>query len=320
STQPRTPQSPSQAHPAHELPSKPGTSPRPTNSLPTPAHSINGSKSYSEAFAPELIADVALLNESHNKRKRDIEDNGDQEHKKAHVEISRLSIDDLHLDVGKKYLLCKNQHHTRLPALSDDLFSMYGLNDLAKSVARTGPDGQSKGVKLRKTYKNHIKDHGVSGAFDSKKREFDAPESLFMMMITPGEEWDAQHAQGKDIEKGLGLDDNVLSKAFTMSRGSIPKAMWDSSVLGELAATPAPEPAKAVQNAARMAQPQAGGVLRTAKSEISRPKRATKKRTYQDSSFEGYGEGYVDDDVQDVGYSTGDGDDRGASRKRPKKV
>lgn len=199
---------------------------------------------------------------------------------------------------------------------------MYGLNDLAKSVARTGPDGQSKGVKLRKTYKNHIKDHGVSGAFDSKKREFDSPESLFMMMIAPAEEWDAQHTRGKEIEKGFGeLDDSVLLKAFTMARGTISKTTWDSSVLGELAATPAPvEPAKVVQNGARMVQPQAGGVSRTAKSELSRPKRATKKRTYQDSSFEGYGEGYVDDDSHDVGYSTGDGDERGAGRKRPKKV
>ena len=51
-----------------------------------------------------------------------------------------------------------------------------------------------------------------------------------------------------------------------------------------------------------------------------RPKRNVKKRTYGDSSFEGYGEGYVDDDMQEMGYSTGDGEDRGGGRKRPKKV
>jgi hypothetical protein len=189
------------------------------------------------------------------------------------------------------------------------------LNDLANSVARASADGQIKGVKLRKTYKNHIKDHGVSGVFDSKKREFDAPESLFMMMVTPDEEWDAQYARGKEIEKGLALDNSLLTKAFTMSKGSIPKTIWDSVVLGELG-NPAPvESAKAAQ---KMLQPQAGGVTRTVKSEISRPRRATKKRTYQDSSFEGYGEGYVDDEVQETGDSTGD--DKGASRKRPKKV
>ncbi len=47
--------------------------------------------------------------ESSNKRKREVEDNGDQEQKKVHVEDRRLGIQDLHLDVGKKYLLCRTR-------------------------------------------------------------------------------------------------------------------------------------------------------------------------------------------------------------------
>jgi hypothetical protein len=47
--------------------------------------------------------------ESSNKRKREVEDNGDQEQKKVHVEDRRLGIEDLHLDVGKKYLLCRTR-------------------------------------------------------------------------------------------------------------------------------------------------------------------------------------------------------------------
>jgi hypothetical protein len=47
--------------------------------------------------------------ESSNKRKREIEDNGGQEQKKVHVEGRRLGIEDLHLDVGKKYLLCRTR-------------------------------------------------------------------------------------------------------------------------------------------------------------------------------------------------------------------
>lgn len=104
---PRTPQSPSQAHIVHDLPPKPSTSPRTTNSLPTPAHSTNGSMSSSWNTNTEIKLDVATSNESQNKRKRDVEDSGDREQKKAHIEITRLSIDDLHLDVGPKYLLCK---------------------------------------------------------------------------------------------------------------------------------------------------------------------------------------------------------------------
>lgn len=42
----------------------------------------------------------------------------------------------------------------------------YGLEDTARSLARTNPDG-SKGVKLRKSYKNHIQDlpgrHNITG-------------------------------------------------------------------------------------------------------------------------------------------------------------
>ncbi len=45
--------------------------------------------------------------DSSNKRKRDVEDVGDQEQKKVHVEDRGLGIEDLHLDVGKKYLLCR---------------------------------------------------------------------------------------------------------------------------------------------------------------------------------------------------------------------
>ena len=52
---------------------------------------------------------VPQLEDSSNKRKRDLEDHGDREQKKVHVEDSRISIDDLHLDVGKKYLLCRTR-------------------------------------------------------------------------------------------------------------------------------------------------------------------------------------------------------------------
>ena len=38
-----------------------------------------------------------------------------------------------------------------------NLIKLYGLEETARSLARTNPDG-SKGVKLRKSYKNHIQD------------------------------------------------------------------------------------------------------------------------------------------------------------------
>jgi len=77
-----------------------------SHSLPTPAHSINGSMS---SATSDIMADTSLVEEISNKRKRDLEDHGDREQKKVHVEDSRISIKDLHLDVGQKYLLCRTR-------------------------------------------------------------------------------------------------------------------------------------------------------------------------------------------------------------------
>jgi hypothetical protein len=209
--------------------------------------------------------------------------------------------------------------------LSQDLFSLYSLNDIASQVARTLPNGEKN--KLRKTYKGKIKDLGISGKFDVAVREDDAPDSFLAMLRQPEEEWAIQNRMGKEIENGLGAAVRAsLGPAMTMSRGTIPKSSWDSSVLGELdlpdtKATMAPVPPKPVAvgvvpkgvNPAAM-QPRNG------KIEVARPKRNVKKRGYEESSFEGYGEGYVDDDMVDTGYSTAEGDDRGISQKRRKKV
>ncbi|PVH16257.1 uncharacterized protein CXQ87_004129 [Candidozyma duobushaemuli] len=57
------------------------------------------------------------------------------------------------------YLIDANgiEIHTAEPSPLDNLLKMYGLEPIAKSLERTKPDG-SKGVKLRKSYKNHIQD------------------------------------------------------------------------------------------------------------------------------------------------------------------
>ncbi|KAF4624078.1 hypothetical protein G7Y89_g14096 [Cudoniella acicularis] len=312
SDHPQTPESPSQISFGIIDAHRKSTSPHFTNSLPTPAHSINGSMS-------SLGSDVGFHDESSNKRKRDLEDGGDREQKKVHVEDSRLSIEDLHLDVGEKYLLCNTPHHSSSVPYTQDLFNLYSLHDIAQSVARQNPDGSKN--PLRKTYKKYIKTLNLSGAFDVDKKEGEGPNTLRGMMMQPDEEWDAQNVRGQEI--GRGLSDSVtvsMGAAFKMSRGKIPKSMWDESVLGEIASRALPaEPAKAMHNGVKTHMPQNPAVARTVKGEIPRPKRNVKKRSYGDSSFEGYGEGFVDDDTHETGYSTGEGDDR-AGRKRPKKA
>lgn len=257
-----------------------------------------------------------------NKRKRDVDDHGDREQKKVHVEDSRISIEDLHLDVGEKYLLCRTLHPAYSVPVTEDLFARYGLEDIAASVARVDDNGVKKSV--RKTYKNYMRT--LSGAFDSVKKEDGAPDTMLYTINLPSTEWDAKYGSTAQIEKGLPEAALAnLGKAMTMARGAIPKSVWNPSVLGELNSAPAAAAtAKGVQNAVKTPVPRVAApeVSRPVKGEAPRPKRNIKKRQYGDSSFEGYGEGYVDDDLQDGGYSTGgagDDDDRAGGRKRPKK-
>lgn len=254
--------------------------------------------------------------DSSNKRKRDPEDGGDRDQKKVHVEDSMIDIGALHFEVGPKYLFLQNPHPQQTPNTAADLFAAYGLEALSMSVERYKPDG-SKSVKMRKSYKTWVRELGVNGNFDSIKKEREAPDSMFMMMLTPQDAWDAEHTRGKEIEKGLDSVLPSMGQAFTMAKGKIPKAKWNSAVLGEVAA-PVPKPAPIVQNGAKapITNP---GVPRN-KSDLPRPKRNIKKRTYDDNTFEGYGEGYVDDDSHETGYSTNDGDERGVGRKKLKKT
>jgi len=56
--------------------------------------------------------------DSPHKRKRDVDDMGSRAQKKVHVEDRNLGIDDLHLDVGEKYLLCRTRKASLLPVQS----------------------------------------------------------------------------------------------------------------------------------------------------------------------------------------------------------
>ncbi|RFU28301.1 hypothetical protein B7463_g8038, partial [Scytalidium lignicola] len=316
---PQTPQSPSQTPSSIiDASQKLNTSPRTAMSLPTPAHSINGSMS-SVGFDNSQES-VGPNEESSNKRKREFEDHGDRDQKKVHVEVSsRLGIEDLHMNVGEKYLLCRTRHEVVRPHPSQDLFQLYDLGPIAASVARMFPNGQ-KNV-IRKTYKGYMKNLGLSGQFDAAKKDLEDPDTLFAMTIAPDEEWEVHNRRGREIEKGMTeLTSNSLGRAMTMARGVVPKELWNSSVLGELATQDHLGVAK--QSAAKTPSSSSIPAVReslNARPEAPRPKRNVKKRTYGDSSFEGYGEGFVDDDIQE-GYSTGDGDERGPGNKKRKKT
>ncbi|ORY71718.1 Rox3 mediator complex subunit-domain-containing protein [Pseudomassariella vexata] len=312
---PQTPQSPSQFSPstADALSSMNTSMTSVTTSLPTPAHSISGSTTHDT-----MMTDA----DSPHKRKRMPDDMGDHEQKKVHLEDPRrLGIENLHLDVGEKYLLCRTPYSMSLPRTSGDLFEMFGLTGIAAEVARTKPNGEKNA--LRKTYKGHIKTLGVNGQFEAVKKEPDDPNGLMFMLHLPQEDWYNTEVRGNEIERGF--SDQVQSsllKATSMAKGPIPKNEWDSAVLGDLA--PSNISKKTNQDAASRTPgtPLANtGVPKSGKTQlahIDRARRNIKKRSYQDSSFEGYGDGFDEDQGAETGYSTGENDDRSSKQKRRK--
>lgn len=211
---------------------------------------------------------------------------------------------------------------------------MFNLTGIAAEVARTLPNGEKNA--MRKTYKGYMKKLGVSGHFEPIKRE-ERDESDFMHLISEADDsWQARQVKTKDIHYGLlGEVEADLRSAMTMNKGPIPKAIWDSSVLGDLApeklasigarpssvrGTAPNTPLHPAVVRSKVQQPLSvgGGASGAAGGDASRPRRVNKKRSYGDNSFEGYGEGFPDDDGGDGGgYSTGDND--GPSHKRRKK-
>lgn len=160
------------------------------------------------------------------------------------------------------------------------------------------------------------------------------PGGLVEMMHFPDDEWDAQRVMGKEVENGL--SEAMLSKldqAMKMEPGPLPG--FDATILGLDAPRPTASPTelkKPPQQAASTARPTVrplGNIPRPKDKappppgEPPRPKRANKKRRYDEKSFEGYGEGYVDDDVEMTGVpSPSDRDDNrgGLAKKKRKKV
>lgn len=202
---------------------------------------------------------------------------------------------------------------------------MFNLADLAAEVAREKPNGEKNA--LRKTYKGHIKRLGVAGHFDVQKKKEDAPSEFMAMLQVPDLEWNVHQVKGREIGDGLSeATRNSLNRAMTLSKGPIARSVWDTTVLGELAPSsgdgkssgpnkgtgPNTPAATTPSSMERSKGPVAPG------SDPNRPRRNIKKRTYGDSSYEGYGEGFPDDDGgADTGYSTGEGE---GGQKRRKKV
>jgi Rox3 mediator complex subunit len=201
---------------------------------------------------------------------------------------------------------------------------------LAASVARTDPiTGEKR--KMRKSYKSQEKAFELSGRNEPHKHEEGKPGGLMDLLAWPDEEWHIQKVSGFEVEKGFTeVMKAKLAKAVKMEAGDLPD--FDASVLGLDVAVPIPQllpqakrplPGEGYRtHSGTQSRTHTSGNTPLAQSDDpARPKRQNvRKRGYGEASFEGYGEGFVDDDdVRMGGYSTGDGDDRRGSGSRKKK-
>ena len=200
---------------------------------------------------------------------------------------------------------------------TSNLISLYGLDDLAATVARTDPGTGEKINKMRKSYEGQLKSFALSGKNKSVKHEDSKGMGLSEMAAWPEEEWQNQKVHGKDVRNGMPEAMKAkLDKAMHMLPGPVPDNDKWEDLLGIEKGKPVDvSKDKSVKNtvAGKPNAPQANGIRPSNNASANnaqvaepiRARRTTKKRRYDDGSFEGYGEGFVDDDME-IGYSSGE--------------
>lgn len=201
---------------------------------------------------------------------------------------------------------CRIAHEVSRPHASQNLFELYGLNPLARSVARTDPVTGEKINKLRKSYEGHIKTLQIAG----KPKAVKMDGSLTMPLMMPDFEFEQLKVYGKEMHKALNTEQTALAPGFNslldsafggMAPGPLPPA--DSAKYRAYLGTD--EGVKPKDGPPHRPLPSASATpiphTPSAQPRPSRPERAGSKRQYTDVSFQGYGEGFADDYAESTG-------------------
>ncbi|KAI5288188.1 hypothetical protein KEM52_001265, partial [Ascosphaera acerosa] len=266
-------------------------------------------------------------------------------------------------EFGRTLHLCKRSAAPAGPNVSIDLLSLYGLGPVARSVARNDLVTGEKINRLRKSYEGKIKALGPSllGRNKAVRHEPGQPGGLLELLTFPDEEWRNQRVFGREIrplEPGSEMH-RLVQRAARCEPGTLPNAAQWEDLLGyeKVAKTGAGAESAAAATAAGLPQQSRDSVARRPSSFVAspllpassssragsvagsaapspsfsqseyaanRPRRAGKKRSYQDHSFMGYGEGFADDDPDaDSAFDGGggggdDGSAKGGKKKRRK--
>ncbi|WEW55766.1 hypothetical protein PRK78_001199 [Emydomyces testavorans] len=323
-----------------------------TNAFPTPASSVGGGAKDPQE-PPEKGVRAVLETEGAPESaeiENDLSQNQEDPQQRqeittgSNVEEDAMDIDQkddisedpniaaLQSDIGQAFHTCKTSYSISGPNPRFDLVSLYGLGPVAASVARTDPITGEKINRLRKSYEGKIKGLGLAGRNKPVKHEPGTPGGLRQLTMWPEEEWQNQKVIGKDIK--VAEPDSALHKlymrAMKMEPGPVPNNEYWEDVLGhekppkQVAA--AVQPKKTGDGVTGVAgQPSQVNGTQTSTPvppvESGRPKRTGKKRSYNDSSFVGYGEGFPDDEPELDGsfYSNSEEGGRSSVKKKRKK-
>ena len=178
-----------------------------------------------------------------------------------------------------------------------------------------------------------MKTFGLAGRNKAVKHE-GTTGGFAEMLAWPEEEWQNQRVGSNNLLSGLPAHiEAKLEKAMKFEPGPVPRNdEWENILGHEKLKAPLPTVEPKLKQPAQLPPKQGkssgnvnGLIVGTSGAdEAVRPKRTGKKRRYDEHSFEGYGEGFVDDEgdaVDGGGYSSGEGSRKsGASKKKRKKV
>ncbi|KAL5114665.1 hypothetical protein ACEQ8H_007459 [Pleosporales sp. CAS-2024a] len=201
------------------------------------------------------------------------------------------------------FMVAQSRCGVSKPHPSQNLFRLYSLEGLARSVARTDPMTGEKINKLRKSYEGHIKQMQIAGKPKAQKME-----NVFMEPIHyPEQDWHLLKVQGKEIDKALNPSQTGLDSAFGslidsalsgMAPGPLPtadSARYRTYIGTDDTIKPKPQdgpPHRPTPHGASVPLP---GSSAAGRGGVTRPERQGSKRHYTDAAFQGYGEGYNDD-------------------------
>ncbi|KAL8990598.1 MAG: hypothetical protein Q9177_000791 [Variospora cf. flavescens] len=221
------------------------------------------------------------------------------------------------LDIDQRRVIAHKP--ARIPHFQQDLLALFGLQPLVDTVARTDPTTGEKINKMRKSYEGKVKGFGLAGRNRAVKHGHEKSMGLLQMAQWPAEEWHSQKVHARDVRNGLSeVTMKKLDMAMQMQPGPVPNTAehnWEDLLGNERVKPIAPIDDRLKKLNRLETGVSASGQVNAMRpatdkmpiTEANRPKRTGRKRRYDDHSFEGYGEGFLDDEgdvLVDLGGDT----------------